>query len=343
MEITQLRTLIHVAELGSLSKAADRMRIAQPALSRHIRLLEEELKTRLFERHGRGMVITETGREVLGRALRIVAELDGIRSSVADADGALAGRIVVGMPPTVGDILAVALVRTMREAHPKLEIHFVTAFSGYLVDWLQRAELDVAVLYDPQLTRSLRSRPLLLESLILVGPPDAGLSLEKAESFSRLGEETMLLPSLRHGLRVVVEQCATQANIALKVDIEADSLHTLKDLVHNGFGFTVLPLAPIYQDVVAGRLSAAPLSDPSPARRLMLSYSIDRPVSRGARFASESIAMIVSDFVSRGIWKGHLLEPQSGSAISRQRGAAPMIAASRVENNLLTRLGREAK
>lgn len=328
MDITQLRTLIHVAELGSLSKAADRLRIAQPALSRHVKLLEEELQTRLFDRHGRGMVITQTGKEVLARALRIVAELDDIRTSIADINGALTGRIVVGVPPTVGDILAVALVSAMREAHPRLQIRIVTAFSGYLVDWLQRAELDVAVLYDPQLTRSLRSRPLLLERLVLVGPQGAALSLEKAEPFARLGGETMLLPSARHGLRVVVENCALEAKVKLTVDIESDSLHTLKDLVQNGFGFTVLPLAPIHQDVVAGRLSAAPLSDPSPARRLMLAFPTDRPISGGARFAADAIVAIVADLVSRGVWKGDLLD-FAGEALGGSRGATPMVFGNR--------------
>src|SRR5262245_40348042 len=76
VDVAQLKTLIHVAELGSLSKAADRLHIAQPALSRQIRLLERELGVDLFERHGRGMVITAAGREVLDRAVRIMAELD---------------------------------------------------------------------------------------------------------------------------------------------------------------------------------------------------------------------------------------------------------------------------
>src|SRR5690242_15274567 len=81
MDVVQLKTLIHVAELGSLSKAADRLNIAQPALSRQIRLLEDELGVFLFDRPGRGMVITEVGREVLDHATRVMAELEAIRHS----------------------------------------------------------------------------------------------------------------------------------------------------------------------------------------------------------------------------------------------------------------------
>lgn len=308
MDVVKLRTLIHVAELGSLSKAADRMRIAQPALSRHVRLLEEELGVRLFERHGRGMVINDAGKEVLRRAVRIINEFNDIKTSVAGNIGSLTGNIVIGMPPTVGEILSVPLVRAIRATHPKLEIRFATAFSGYLADWLQRGELDVAVIYDPQLVRSMRSRPLLLENLVLVGPPDAGLELDGKVPFTRLGQEKMLLPNPRHGLRVLLERLAIASEIALSVEIETDSLHTLKDLVRNGFGYTVLPLAPIYADVVEGRLSAAPLVDPVPARRLLLVYPPDRSISKAAHFVSDQASAVISDLVERGVWKGEFLD-----------------------------------
>src|SRR5215213_3517554 len=105
MDFAQLKTLIHVAELGSLSKAADRLNIAQPALSRQIRLLERELGTYLFERHGRGMVLTEAGRQVLEHASRIMSELDALRSSVAQPGSSLRGIVTIGTTPTVAAIV----------------------------------------------------------------------------------------------------------------------------------------------------------------------------------------------------------------------------------------------
>ena len=156
MELSQLRTLIHVAELGSLSKAADRLHIAQPALSRQIRLLEDELGVRLFDRHGRGMVVTDQGQDVLRHALRVMAELDEIRATVADEDAPLRGHVSIGMPPTVSDILAEPLVSAFRETHPEATLRIVSAYSGYLLDWMHRGEIDAAVLYDPKSARTLR-------------------------------------------------------------------------------------------------------------------------------------------------------------------------------------------
>ena len=122
MDVPQLRTILYVAELGSLSKAADRLRIAQPALSRQVRLLEEELGIRLFDRHGRGMEVTEAGKEVLRHAQRIMQELDEIRATVADEDAPLRGHVSIGMPPTVSDILSVPLVSAFQARHPEAKL-----------------------------------------------------------------------------------------------------------------------------------------------------------------------------------------------------------------------------
>ncbi len=308
MEISQLRTLLNVAELGSLSKAAERMNIAQPALSRQVRMLEAELGIALFVRHGRGMVLTEQGRDVLRHASRVMAELDELRASASDHDTSLKGQVSIGLPPTVADIISVPLVAAFGKAHPQASLRLVSAYTGYLLDWLHRGEIDVAVLYDPRPARSLRSQPLLLENLFLIGPPGAGFSIARAFPFRELDGRRLLLPSTRHGLRTIVEHCASEAGITLDVVVEADSYAALKDLVRHGHGWTILPLAPIHEDIVAGRLTGAPLIDPVPTRRLVLSYPGDRSVPRLARFAGEAITAIIKANVERGIWVGQLLD-----------------------------------
>lgn len=309
MELAQLRTLIHVAELGSLSKAADRLHIAQPALSRQVRMLEAELGVRLFARHGRGMVLTEQGQEILKHATRVMAELEEIRAAATDAGAPLRGQVAIGLPPTVADIVSVPLVASFGKAHPLAQLRLVGAYTGYLLDWLHRGEIDVAVLYDPHPARSLRSQPLLLENLFLIGPPEAGFSSVRAVPFAELAGKRLLLPSIRHGLRSIVERCGAEAGVALDVAVEADSYATLKDLVRHGHGWTILPLAAIHDDIAARRLTAAPLVDPAPVRRLVLSYPADRPVPRLARFAGTAIADIVRERVESGIWAGQLLSP----------------------------------
>ena len=307
MDIAQLRTLLNVAELGSLSKAADRLHIAQPALSRQVRLLEAELGVRLFDRHGRGMIPTEAGQEVLRHAQRVMAELDEIRATVADEDAPLHGHVAIGMPPTVSDVLSVPLVSALRLRHPAATVRIVSAYSAFLLDWLHRGDIDVAILFETRPVRSLRSDPLLEEVLHLIGPPESDLRPDQPVPFATLEQRKLLLPSMGHGLRTIVEQCARQTEISLDVRIEADSYSTLKDLVRNGHGFTVLPLAPIRTELALGQLTSAPLVDPQPVRRLMLTTAADRPVPRLARFAAEAIRTTAESLVLNEIWSGRLL------------------------------------
>lgn len=314
MEFSQLRTLIHVAELGSLSKAADRLHIAQPALSRQIRLLERELGVSLFDRHGRGMIITDQGRDILRHAVRVMSELEEIRASASDGNAPLRGHVSIGMPPTVADILSEPLVRAVRDSHPEATLRIVSAYSAYLMDWMHRGEIDAAILYDPRSARALRIQPLLDEELFLIAPPGSGLSQDKPVDFGMLKKERLLLPSPGHGLRVILDRCAEDRGFPLHVPVEADSYATLKALVRRGHGSTILPKAPIHQDLALGQLCAAPLCNPMPMRRLVLSYPTDRPVPRLARFAGQAIAMTVGDMVRDGVWPGRLPDDNAAPA-----------------------------
>ena len=307
MDVPQLRTILHVAELGSLSKAADRLRIAQPALSRQVRLLEEELGIRLFDRHGRSMVVTDAGKEVLRHAQRIMQELDEIRATVADEDAPLRGHVSIGMPPTVSDILSVPLVTAFQARHPEAKLRIVSAYSGYLLDWLHRGELDVAIMYETPPVRSLRMEPLLEEVLFLIGPPGSSLMPDQAVPFAEVAALKLFLPSLGHGLRTILEQSAQIAGCRLDVPVEADSYSTLKNLVESGHGYTILPLAPIHRDVLVGRLVYAPIEGPTLSRCLMLTYPTDRATPRLARFAGNVMTATASDLVRSGVWSGRLL------------------------------------
>ncbi|MDH0704976.1 LysR substrate-binding domain-containing protein [Pseudomonas sp. GD03862] len=307
MDVTQLKTLIHVAELGSLSKASDRLHVAQPALSRQIRQLEKELGVYLFERHGRGMEITAAGLEVLERATRIMNELESIRTSVAGGRAAFRGMVAIGTTPTIAEIVTVPLVKRISDTHPDLSIRFSSAFSGYLLDWLQRGELELAISYDPQPLHTLRIEPVMMENLVLVGPPDSGLNLDKAVPFAQLAREPMVLPSPRHGLRKIMDQCALERGFKVSTSVEADSFGAMIDLVRNGFGYTALPLASIYSRLNDGTLCAAPLVDPTPMRKLVLVLPADRQVSPATRYVGQTFVDIASELVAEGIWAGHML------------------------------------
>ncbi|MBY5377278.1 LysR substrate-binding domain-containing protein [Rhizobium leguminosarum] len=309
MDVGQLKTLIHVAEVGSLSRAAERMNIAQPALSRQVRLLEEELGVQLFERHGRGMIVTPAGEDVLHHAAKIMSELDAIRACASTAKKTLTGVVQVGTTPTVAEFVTVPLMQQAGSSHPSLSLRFTSAFSGHLMEWLKRGELDVALSYDPDPQASLRIEPIMVENLLLIGPPSQGLRLDGPIAFEALARLPLVLPSPRHGLRRIVEECADRAFIKLTSTVEVDSFGAMIALAQNGFGCTVLPLPPVYDFVKRGLLTAAPLIDPVPSRRLVVAFAADRPTSAAARFIGNTFRSIASGLVHSDVWPGHMIDP----------------------------------
>lgn len=307
MDFKQLRTFLHVAELGSLTGAAERLGIAQPAIGRQIRLLEDDLGVRLFERHGRGMTPTAEGRILLERASAILRLVEDARAELAADRRAVRGAVSLGVPPTAGEVLSGRLVERFLRDYPEVTVRIVPAFSGYLLDMLQRGEIDLAVIYETGAAPQAPSEPLISETLFLIGARTSGLRRDRPEAFATLARRPMILPGPRHGLRVLLESRAREAGIGLGVAVEADALQTLKELVMRGLGYTVLPLAAVHAEISAGALCAAPLTGPAVSRTLTLTRSLARPGSNAVRVFAETLKAETADMVRKGVWQGELL------------------------------------
>lgn len=311
MDLKQLSTFVQVAELGSLSKAAGKLRIAQPALSRQIRMLEQDLKVRLFNRHGRGMSLTETGQLLLIRAQSILRQIDATRADLIDQDQAVRGQVRLGVPPTVGDVLAARLLEKFHARYPGVMVRVVPAFSGYLMDFLHRGEVDLAIMYGIERGLDVGLLPLIEENLYLVGSGRAGLSRDVPVTLDWVAKQILALPGPRHGLRVLIEKEARRKNLSLTVPIEADALQTLKDLVSRGLGFTVLPLASVHKEILARELSAAPIHGPKLVRKLILVQPLGQPVSNAVKFFAEMLKSEIAEMVAANIIDGRLLTRSS--------------------------------
>lgn len=149
MDLRQLTTFRFVAELGSLSKASDRLRVAQPALSRQIKLLEHELKIKLFARNGRGMVLTAAGQLLLDRTTGLVRQIEQVRDDIQSVSGKPSGHVVLGLVPTVSCVLSARFARRIVEELPEVSLRIVESYGDHLVEWLHRGEMDLAIIYGP--------------------------------------------------------------------------------------------------------------------------------------------------------------------------------------------------
>ena len=162
------------------------------------------------------------------------------------------------------------------------------------------------------MSTTLRIVPLLHEQLVLVGSAEQRLRMDRPVAFGSLQREPLVLPSARHGLRPIIDRCARQCGVELSAVVEADAFGAMIELVHNGFGYTIMSLAPIYRQIKSRVLTAAPLIDPSPSRRLVVAYPVDRPVTSAARYVGQTYARLTAELVAQGVLGGRILGDAAG-------------------------------
>ena len=302
MDLRQLRTFSCVAELGSLSKASDTLRVAQPALSRQIKLLEHELRAELFTRNGRGMVLTDAGRLLLARTAGIVRQIDQVRDEIQSAGGPPSGRVVLGLVPTVSCVISARLARRTVDKYPGISLCIVESYSGHLMEWLHRGEMDLALIYGPSSDLHLTVQSLGRDTIVAVGPRGSGLAQKKQVDIGWLLRQRLVLPSHSHGLRALIEHAAAKKKLKLDVKLEADSFRVLTSLVEEGLGYTLLPPSSVRNEVASGRLETAAISKPAPMRELTLASPIDHPGSTAITLVTELIRDELIACREQGLW-----------------------------------------
>jgi DNA-binding transcriptional LysR family regulator len=309
LELRQLRTFLSLAELGSLTRAADQLRIAQPALSRQIRMLEEEIGLPLFLRHSRGMQLTEAGAALLRFASGPLRQLEIAVAQVRELETEVSGEVALGLMPSVADIFAGRLAERVAEALPKVSLRIAEAYVPHLVEWLQRGDLDATLSYAGVQGSGLKITHLLQEDMLLIGPPESGLNLDKSVACATLASIRLVLPSMPSGLRKVVEQAAADANVKLDVKVEADAYVVLKHLVSVGKGYTILPMSAVARDLASRRLRAAPLVEPTLTRQICLLEPKERSSSRATRAVLEILQHELAQLIAAGEWPAIPLQP----------------------------------
>src|SRR6195952_1824721 len=262
MDLKQLRTFRAVAELGSLSKAADRLRSAQPALSRHIKLLEHELRVELFVRNGRGMLLTSAGRMLLDRTTGLIRQIEQVRDDLQSAKGSPSGGVILGLVPTVSAVFAGRFARRVITEFPDISLRIVESYGGHLVEWLHRGEMGLAILYGPATDLHLQVQSIGREDIVVVGPPGSGLNKRKQVDLKWLVKQKLILPSISHRLRGLLEKGGARQRRELQPPIEAASYRAQINLMEEGFGHTLLRPAAIRAELAAERLEMGALWKP---------------------------------------------------------------------------------
>jgi len=308
MDFRQLRNFIQVVELSSITAAAERLNIAQPALSRQVKALEDELNVSLLRRHGRGVMPTEEGLRLARRAKALLEEVEDMAGDISGNSAPLSGTVTLGLPPTVAEILATHMIERTMTRFPDVKLRVISGFSGHVQDWLLRGKIDLGVAYEGQKSPSIRAQPIIIEQLFLIqsAQTEGGRDGVPIPVRDALGKP-LILPNPEHGLRGRVEAISQEEQIALNVVLEIDILSTMLAFVERGLGSTILPLVSVIDHVRDGRLIARPIVQRTIDRTLVLMTPLNRPGSRLASSFAEFLTAEVHAMVATGQWPGTTL------------------------------------
>lgn len=242
---------------GSLNVAAERLHLSQPAVSKQIKALEDELGVQLFLRGSRGVELTPVGQQVHRFARRAVAAMAGCRRAAEDWQNPGSGRLVVAAGLTLTLFTLPPVIQAFRSAAPGVRLEVVSANSREAVDRLLVFQADVALVTSPESHPELQSIPLFVDPLVVAGDPGSVLPGQIRE----MTGATLISFSHGSGLRRYVDQVLEGRGVRPEVVMEFDSIEAIKTMAGLGLGLALLPWSAVREDVAQGRLQAGRLSD----------------------------------------------------------------------------------
>ncbi|QGZ66626.1 LysR family transcriptional regulator [Paraburkholderia acidisoli] len=296
MDLKQLEAFVHVAELGSFTRAAIALDTNQPALSRLVRQLEVELRHTLLERNGRGVSATPAGQRMLAHAKGILQQVQRATQDLDALHGASGGHFAIGVTPSFAKVATHGLVRAFRATFPQATISVAQGLSTHLVEWLMQGRIDVAVLYDAFETPLVDKRTVFTEELFLIGPDPGGsaATLPASVRLRDIGRYPLVIPGRMHAIRRMVESAAAEQGVRLRIELEVDAVASILDLVSEGIGYAVLSMHATATDALKRRFQVLRITEPTLFSKLAIATSSKHIPSQ---LATEAIAMLESQIL----------------------------------------------
>jgi DNA-binding transcriptional LysR family regulator len=277
-----VRTLQHVVRRGSFSRAAEDLRLSQPAVSLHVRQLEERVGLPLLERVGKRTFATRAGEILLEHAERAFDEIEAARQALEALRGVVAGRLRLGTGATASIHLLPTLFRRLRAHHPALELVVVTGNSAEMAAAVLANQLDLALVTLPVSSRSLAVAPLGVDQLVAIAPGGRPWRRRGPMAPTELATHPLILYERGGTIRRVIDEWFRRGRAIPRVNMELGNAEAIKKLVGAGLGLSIASSMAVRAEVKAGALTAVPL-DPPLARRLGVVRRRDKPESPAMR------------------------------------------------------------
>ncbi|MDP9082931.1 MAG: LysR family transcriptional regulator [Pseudomonadota bacterium] len=300
MDSQLLDYFLRAAELGSITRAAADLNLSQPALSRHIAKLEQQLAARVFIRTKGGVRLTEAGMLLADRARPLLRQFALLQEQVGERAG---GQIAIGIPSSWQQVFTAHFVAALRKHDATIALRVYEGVSNALRDHMQAGLLDLAIVpFETAPTVGYRQTPLLREPLILVRSAACGLSPQSPPPIGRLDGLPMVMPARPNLLRRIVERAMNQRGLNLKIAVETDTVTLCLELARQDIGATIVPSCALPTRAAAENLSWAPM------RGLQITWALCENESRShspvVSLATRLVLDTVKRTVTRGSWRG---------------------------------------
>jgi len=291
-DLAKLELFAAVAELGSLTRVAASRNSAQPVISRQIAALERECGGRLFARTGRGMALTELGQRLLPRIKAILSNAEELSEDVGGSSGVPMGDVRIGSLPSLYKLLIVPLFRVVRERFPRIRLHIFEGSGGQIDEWIANGYVDIGLPYRYGRRLPNDAQKLIAVDSCLIGPAGDALTASRTVEFAQLAGIPLVLPGAPSMVRLMLDQLARRKRIAFNIVLEADSLQIQKEVVLNGFGYTINPRHAALTEIKRGLLQASRIVNPAFDRTVVLVTTSARPPSLACREAAKLIRQL---------------------------------------------------
>lgn len=308
MNLRALTYFAAVVEEGSISRAALRLHVAQPALSLHILNLERDLHTELLHRTARGVTATESGTQLYRHARDILTRIDLAREEVRAHAASAVGDVVLSMTQSVAKTLALPVFQRVMSAYPGISLRLSESNTGHVPTHLRQRQIDLGITFKAQNDPALHEMPLVEEDLYLIGPAEAPPGEPgQTVTFENAARLPLILPGRPHSLRELINDYARKNRLALNVVGEVDAVPQLKDFVVAGLGHTILTQASVQAELAGGQLTARRVIAPVISRRVILCRSTEIPPTRATALVARVLVETTRQLIDDKRWPGRFV------------------------------------
>jgi LysR family nitrogen assimilation transcriptional regulator len=301
MNVNDLLAFCTIAQLGSATRAASQLNVAQSSLSRRLQRLEHHLGQRLLERHARGLRLTEAGRRLLERGETLNDDLLRIENEIRELAAPFPQEMRLAIPHGAVRLFGSALVARFTGFCPGVRLHLLERESIHNRQSVLDETADLGLAYDAEPASDLRVTPLLMERLLVVGPSTKdGFPVLHPKSYSirDLGRLPLIMPGPRHGYRRIVERIMRSIRLEPKIALEVQGLSSIAPLVEAGVGYAISTYAHMQSPIQEGRVIAVPIESTRCDVVLALLERVDAPPSEARmllrRAITDAVAMLAA-------------------------------------------------